>query len=470
MRAQGGAAGRAAACAAGLTACLLIPIAGSPWPTRSPQPGAAGARVLANARIVDGTGADAFEGWVRVEGDRITAVGRGAPPDAAGGRVDDLRGKSLLPGLADMHVHLGEPAQARWMLALLLAYGVTNVKDAGNQLDHLREIRGWVAEQPAVPHLAVSGVTLNGDRVGLQFRRAGDSTQTLLDDNLAFGVDFIKIHNFISSDALAQISAFAREHDLYLTGHVPLSMTSLAAIDGGIDILEHLRMRPAEVLDDPELVARYPIDIVVGRRTLFWAHLDPRGTAVNRTLDGWARRDVFVDPTLSLVEAGTLREQVPNLDRISPAMRASWRRNLNRYGGQEEDARTLGTRKVDGMVTFVGMAHARDIRILTGTDSPVIWVVPGESLHRELELFVEAGMTPVEAIRASTGRAAEALRAPDRGTIAPGKVADLLIVDGDISADIGAIRDLEQVMLGGTSHARPALLDRAARLAAAHQE
>jgi hypothetical protein len=97
--------------------------------------------------------------------------------------------------------------------------------------------------QDALPHLYVSGATINGSSDELRFLKEGPFTRSLLENNLAFGVDFLKIHNWISSEGLKQIAGFAAKNNLYLTGHVPLSMTSIAAIDRGMTILEHVRKR-----------------------------------------------------------------------------------------------------------------------------------------------------------------------------------------------------------------------------------
>ena len=123
------------------------------------------------------------------------------------------------------------------------------------------------------------------------------------------------------------------------------------------------------------------------------------------------------------------------------------------------------------MVAFVGLAHDHDIRIVTGTDTAggPPWIVAGDSLHRELELLVEAGLSPVEAIRCATSTAAEALRAPDRGTIGAGKLADLVIVRGNLAENIAAIREIEQVMLDGVLYESAQLLEEASRWALEQQ-
>ncbi|MCA1560543.1 MAG: hypothetical protein LC804_09845 [Acidobacteria bacterium] len=334
----------AVVCAVALTACFAartVSQAATAAPAgrqagRMNQPAPATqtgpALMLTNAWLIDGTGAPAVEdAWIHIADGRIADVGRGAPPAAPGARVLDLKGRTVLPGLSDMHVHLGALPQARWMLKLLLAHGVTNIKEAGNTLGNLAAIRRWMAEDRRLPHLYISGATLNGSEADLQFLPAGGRTRTLLDNNLAFGVDFIKIHNWISSFALKQIAAFSEAHDLYLTGHVPLSVTSVAAIDAGMTILEHVRVHQGEVIDDPQVVARFPLDLVVMRRTGYWAFLKSENPVARATLDAWAQRKnrFFSDPTLVVQEAlgyadDPAKRDAPEMRLISPAMARQW--------------------------------------------------------------------------------------------------------------------------------------------------
>lgn len=431
------------------------------------------ALLLTHAVLVDGTGGPAVQdAWVHVEGAQIVAVGRGQPPVVKGARILDLTGRTVVPGLSDMHVHLGRVAQARWMLALLLAQGVTTVKEAGNALGNDADIRMWLKTTPVMPHVFMSGVTLNGDRVAQCFLQPGPAVRRQLEDNRAFGAEFIKLHNFVSSAALKQIVAFGRAHDMPVTGHTPLGMTLVAAIDHGMTILEHVRMRVWEISDDPELVAKYPMDIPLMIREGFWASFDAKNPSAQKTLAALeARRDrFFLDPTLVTQEALAYGDDPqmtsgPSLQLVSPAVRQEWGEGADRYGVMDKEQFNLAKGSVKGMAAFVAAAHARGIRLLTGSDIVVPWVVPGVSLHRELELMVGGGLTSVQVIHASTGVAAQALRVTTRGTIAPGQEADLVIARGDVSADIRAIKDIESVMLGGRIHERRALLAEAARLA-----
>ncbi len=440
-------------------------------------------RLLVGATVIDGTGADPItDGWIRLSGDRIEAVGRGSPPGAAGAEVMDLRGKTVIPGLTEMHAHLGRLANARWVVNVLLAHGVTVVRDAANSLGHIAAIRRWLGERDAVPHYYAANRPLQGSSGDMQFLEAGEDIDRKMEEYAAFGVDFVKVYNFLSTEGMTQVGDLGREYGLPIMGHTPLSGTSVAAIDAGLLTMEHLRLRPYEVLDDLELIAEYPIDEPLMKRTAFWAHLDPDGRNLAQTLNLWEeRRDrFFVTPTLvtqevvadmyDYPEPVSTFEEKPGIELVSDRALAEWKElgvPRDRWGDLSSEELSEAKRSVDGMATFTGLAHDRGIRILSGTDVGVPWLIPGVSLHRELRYFVErSGMTPAEAIRTSTGNAAEALDTPDRGTIEAGKVADLVIVDGNVAEDIGALANVEAVVLGGRILSRSRLLEEAERWAA----
>jgi hypothetical protein len=236
-------------------------------------------------------------------------------------------------------------------------------------------------------------------------------------------------------------------------------------------------MRPAEVIDDPEILARFPIDQPYMRRTGFWAHFRDETAAARLTLDAWEkRRDrFFITPTLIVQEATAAGYdptvgQRTRLDLISPALAERWKAQPRDQWGDLDPNEVVEAREsMAGMAAFIRLAHARGIRILTGSDVGMAWVVPGVSLHREFEILAGAGFSPVEVVHASTGLASQALRRTDRGVLAPGKAADLVIVEGNLAGDIQRIARIEQVMLDGRLQDRARLLEEAARLAAAHR-
>jgi hypothetical protein len=370
-----------------------------------------------------------------------------------GAELIELKGKTILPGLSDMHVHLGSLVRAKWVLKLLLAHGITTVREVGNSLENITAIRGWLQENKPLPHLYVSGKTMNGSWRNREFLKQGSDLQSELENNMALDVDFLKVHNWVSTLALSQIAEFAEKHDRYLAGHVPLSMTSVSAIDTGMKILEHVRLRPWEVLDDPEIISKYPVDLILMKRTGYWAYFDPQAAALQRTLNAWEKRKdkFYLDPTIVVRWGGAHEEEAETLlgdklKMVSPAVLEGWRSSIGQYGDLNAVERKGAKATVEAMTKFVGL--------------------PGYSLHQELGFLAEAGMTPVEAIHCSTGRAAEVLRIKDIGVLLEGKKANLLIVNGDVAADIGNISKIEQVMLGGKLFDPSQLLKEAAEYAA----
>lgn len=431
--------------------------------------------LLVGATLIDGTGADAVpDGWIWLKGDRIHAVGSGEPPSVEGGDVRELNGKSVIPGLGDMHVHLRDLERARWFLKALLAHGVTAVLETGNSLGNIAAIRRWSAENGPVPHYYASNSPLQGSTEELRFLRNGREVESAIENYAAFGIDFIKTYNFLSSMGLAQTVELANEHDITVIGHTPLSGSSVTAFDAGLEIMQHLRLRPYEVIDDLEIVSRYPIDEPLMERTGFWAHLDPEGRNLRQTLDLWEERkdEFFVTPTLvahegvvsayEYPEDSARVEAKPGVDFVSEGMLSGWRERSppsEAWGDLNDEELAEAQATVDGMATFLGLAHQRGVRVLSGTDAPVPWVVPGVSLHHELAHFVEkSGMTPVEAIHSSTGLVAQAVESPERGTIEEGKIADLVVVDGNVAEDIRALANIETVILAGRAYTHEELM------------
>ena len=187
----------------------------------TPQESSAGAAslLLVNAWLIDGTGAPVWENaWVHIRKDRIVAVGKGSPPSVPGARRIDLKGKTVIPGLSDMHAHLGTLDRARWMLKTLLAYGVTTVRDTGNEIGHIAAIRRDVEGQEAIPALYFGGPMMNGNFAERRFLREGTRLQMQLEELTAFGLDFLKHHHWVTTTAVQQIARHAEKHGLYVVG------------------------------------------------------------------------------------------------------------------------------------------------------------------------------------------------------------------------------------------------------------
>ena len=436
--------------------------------------------VLANVHIIDGTGAPAIErGWIEIDRGHIGRMGAGSAPALGDAQVVDLAEHTVYPGLSDMHVHIGRLSQAKWMLTAMLANGVTSVKEPGNWagadgVNHDVYLRQWLATNPLVPHVYVSGWTMSG--APGHPMDSGPALRKMIDDNIALKVDFFKTHQAITRAGLAEVSRVAKQRNVYHTGHVPAYVRSMEAVDSGLTVIEHLEFRPSEVTG-------VETDSTPHRR--FWADADLDSPTVQHLVAEWERRKdrFFFDPTLSIYQSRAvqrgLRPDWPHNDEarvVSPAMqrqRSAGKEpgisvGQNGWGPPPTDSeKEAYARAARNEARFVAMVYRRGVRVLSGTDMPLARLAPGEGLLRELEIFVEGGLTPLEAIHSSTGVAAQVFRRTDRGTIAPGQVADLVIVRGNVATNISAIRNIEHVVLGGRFLDPAALLASARALAAA---
>ncbi|MBE3123827.1 MAG: hypothetical protein IMZ65_03405, partial [Planctomycetes bacterium] len=341
--------------------------------------------LLVGATLIDGTGAPPVENaWVRVDDGRITAVGRGDAPPSRGARVLDLRGMTVLPGLSDMHVHVQNKARGAWALKMLVAHGVTNVRDVGSPLDELRAVQDWMQTDPAVPHLTTSGVILNGNGPQGLFLMPGPKLTAQMEADLAAGARFVKSHNEVSLAGAQAIAAFAKEHDTPWMGHVPFTMTSLTAIDLGLASVEHMQVRPSEVVGDPEVVARYPIGTSSRLRDNYWAALDPGSPVLQATLAGWEKRRnrFFFDPTLVAQYNLAHGDVDPFLsqeewDLATPLLQQQWSERGRTMPGSVNVAGWAETKVAfRKQLEFLRLAHARGVRLLTGTDFGAYREVP----------------------------------------------------------------------------------------------
>jgi imidazolonepropionase-like amidohydrolase len=415
------------------------------------------------ATVIDGTGAPPMkDAVILVQDGRIVAAGpRAATPIPSDAERVDLAGRFLLPGLTDMHVHFppaakSEPAPgavARWALANLIAYGVTTAKEAGIYAADARPLKADLDRGllPG-PHLLTSGETINGDAGRQEFLEDVGDARTAVRRSLAFGADFIKIHNFVGASAVDAIVDEARQNGLRVTGHVPLSLTLSGAVDRGLYGLEHIRARPEEVLDDQGIVAKYPISLPVQKRELFWQFVDMNTPRPRALIDYIRRQDVYFDPTLVTDEV-TARHDASKARTaglpLPPPVAAAWKKD--RYAeGLTPDDFAAWQKALKARMAFVAAAFRAGVLVTAGTDALIPYVYPGESLHEELALLVEAGLSPLDAIRCAGANAAKALqRQGEFGVIAKGARADLLVLTADPSIDIANTRSIVAVYKDG---------------------
>lgn len=386
---------------------------------------AAMAIAITHVTVIDGTGAPArAEQTVVIEGSRIRSVGDARIPKDA--QVIDGRGKYLIPGLWDMHVHLlAKPEKA---FPKLLANGITGIRNMHLEAEDplvtavrlRREVESGAMEGP---HIAANGPMIDGPiPVWSAAVTAGDAASARR-AALAMkqgGADFVKVYDFLPRDAYFALAAEARKLHLPLVGHVPIWVTAEEAARAGQKSIEHL----SGIFES--CTADGNVDRDMKRAANLWPISRQESAKQMHALlfHAAATYDAQICAPLYRLLAEKKTWQCPTLVAL----------------GEVRDA---GLRVVREM-------HAAGVPLLAGTDAGGrANVEPGESLHGELEMLVEAGLTPLEALQAATRNAAEFLGRKDVGTVEKGKLADLVLLEGNPLVDIRNTRRIAAVVLRG---------------------
>lgn len=433
--------------AVGLLVASLLPGCAA-GPTRS----AADAIVFTHVTVIDGRSATPrSDRTVVVSGSRIVAEGAAAAtPVPAGARTIDGRGKYLIPGLWDMHVHTVTPGGDE-LLVLYIANGVTGVRDMAGDWPTLTAWRREIASGARIgPRIVASGPYLEGGDVPIPHLlvRTPADAQPAVDSLIRLGVDFIKVHSQLTRETYFAIARAARARGVPFAGHVPRSVLPEEASDSGQRSIEHLLTIPNQCTpaDSVALAPRFRVQSVLGRCSS--ADLAP-------LFARFVRNDTWMVPTMvAAVEiAGWPKRELPgdSFARFLPD-------TLRRYVAQifpmpdsvPPDADVVGRALLEKRVAIVGAMHRAGVRIMAGTDAPLRNSPPGFGLHEELAWLVRAGLSPFDALRAATLEPARFLKLEDSlGIIATGKLADLVLLDANPLADIGNTRRISAVVANG---------------------
>jgi imidazolonepropionase-like amidohydrolase len=422
---------------------------------------------LTHARVIDGTGAPPRENQTLViRGGNITALGddsRVTPP--AGATIVDLAGKSVMPGLVMMHEHLyyttgpGVYGQLGVSFSrLYLAGGVTTLRTAGNvngimDINLARRIASGELVGPAIDPTAPY---LNGPNTFLQMHAVRDESEAKrhVDYWADQGSTSVKAYMQISREALKAGIATAHARGMKVTGHL-CSVTYAEAADMGIDNLEH------GFFASTDFVADKQPDVCPGQAKgqQAVAEVDENGAAFKALVRKLVDHHVALTSTLTVFETFTRGRPVPpGLDVLTPQLKDAFMRAYDRAQQNQESVYTKLFTK--GMALERAFARAGGM-LTAGTDPTGSGgVVPGYSDQRQIELLVEAGFTPLEAISIGTMNGATYLGRDTRiGSLAVGKQADLVVVNGDPSRNISDIRKVETVFKQGVGYDPAKLVD-----------
>ncbi len=382
-----------------------------------------------------------------VRADRIVAVGDdGAVPLPSDVEIIDAGNKTLLPGLWDMHVHVQDDDGL-----LHLAAGVTTVRDLANDTDELLARRKSFDDNVLLgPRILMAGFMdgpgpYAGPSKVLVATR--DAARAAVESYAGLGYEQIKVYSSLDPQLFPTVVRTAHDKGMRVSGHVPNGMTAEQMVRAGADELQHANFLFLNFLTDSSVDTRTPARFTtVARRA---GSVDLRGERVTRFIELLKERNVVVDPTLNVFEqmftarSGTLDQaSLPVATRLPPiARRSLLSGGLPVTPALEPVYRT----SFIAMERMVRKLHEAGVRLVAGTDAAA-----GFSLHRELELYSEAGIPNTDILYIATLGAARIMKHDAQwGSIEPGKFADLVLVDGDPSQRMRDIRRAELVMKGG---------------------
>ena len=386
-----------------------------------------------NVTVIDVKGGESLrEMNVVIRDGRIVSVDRAAIP--AGVTVVDGRGKYLIPGLWDMHVHLSWTTASA--LPVLVANGVTSVRDLGSALPELDAWRTRIEDGTlAGPRIVRVGPILNGQSFNKYQLVTGNPDQTRgVARALKFvGVDAFKTHRRMERESYFALVDEAKKLGLRVVGHIPMTVTPAEASDAGQQTIEHVATLFEGTFQQlvtgslPEAMRAWREK---GAAELF-ALFAKNGTVFDPTLIAYHRVLYPPDPAHVRYVAASMRKEAAARKALTPEELAEWKSVYEEYGA------------------VVKLAAQAGVTMVSGSDIAAERV-PGFTLHEELELLVAAGLTPQQTLRAATVSSASVTPyANDLGLIEAGKLADLVLLDADPLADIRNTRKIHAVIARG---------------------
>ncbi|PWU00030.1 MAG: hypothetical protein C5B52_09670 [Bacteroidetes bacterium] len=387
--------------------------------------------VIKGATVVDVVnGKNISDAVVVIENGKIKSVGKASKskfPSTA--QIIEAKGKTVLPGLWDMHAHF---EQSEWGPAYL-AEGVTSVRDCGNEFEYINAIRKIIDDGIGVgPHILRAGIIDGKGPRGIGMIRADNEEEAkkqvqLYKEN---GFDQIKIYSSVKPEVVKAICSEAHRLGLTVTGHIPNGMNIKQGVDSGMDMVNHVEYVYSMMKVDKD-------------KTIHFS--DSSNQSV---LSFLKNHKVVIDPTLGIYEF-IFRSTSDDITKIEPAFSTLplALQVLFKNVGMTPAQSNFYQPTLQNFKSIVNALHENGIQIVAGTDM----MIPGYSLDRELELYVQAGLKPYDVIQASTIVPARVMKKDsDFGSVEKGKWADIIIVDGNPLENISDIRKISVIIKDGT--------------------
>lgn len=409
--------------------------------------------------------------------------------------IIDGTGKYLIPGLWDAHVHFSFMEDlAPSMLDLFLVYGVTSVRDTGGDITFVNQWKQKSMDNPTgAPRVMVAGPLLDGLpnvydgsdpghpplSVGLG---TVEDVQQQIQQLDSLEVDLLKAYEMLSPEQFATVTEMARNKGLKVTGHVPLSMDVISASNAGLNSMEHMRNLELSCASNAD-------ELLEQRRKMLFSGRENKGGILrsnihqaqreiaienydeikaNEVLDVLAANETWQIPTLTLNTSFTERpfmepDVQQSFNYLPQSIEEEWKSNIAAFAATEISA--FRTEYSNWLRNMVGKIHNKGIDIMAGTDCPIFFLTPGRSLHQELEALVDAGLTPLDALKTATYNPAKYFDMENElGLIKENHWADLLILDANPLQDIANTQRINAVIKQGNYLDRSRLDEMLSRL------
>ncbi len=395
----------------------------------------------------------------------------------------DGEGLYLIPGLWDAHVHYAFDDKMRpAMNALFLAHGVTSVRDTGGPLELVSKVKDRSIEKPnKAPNVYIAGPLIDGtpnvynnsspsypllsvennSLTTIQY-----NTQLLIDNQ----VDFLKAYEMLSEEQFNELMRLASEEELLVTGHIPLSMNLFSAVEAGLNGMEHLRNFEMSIATNSQELLKERLSILKNPDSLSGAELRSSlhakqrmdaiqmidSTLLSQAAELLAQNSVWQTPTLALYNNFATREflqenQMAELKKLPMELAEQWRIAMEPMRNIAIDPNAdiaVYSRWMKEMVEYL---HANNVPFMAGTDTPIGYLIPGQSLHKELELLVESGFSNEHALQTATINPATFLGVEEETSrIKVGYNADLVLLKGNPLQNISFTQKIHAVIKNGT--------------------
>jgi hypothetical protein len=427
-------------------------------------------QAITHVTVIDvSTGTELKDQVVVLQSGRIVSIAAattasasndGAVPDRG---TIDAHGEFLIPGLWDMHVHVQDLAD----LPLYIANGVTGVRMMSGEKD-TRARRAELARAPLSPEIIVGSAIVDGDPPvwpGSIVVRKADDARRAVGSIKAGGADFVKVYGGVPRDAYFALADEAKKQEIPFVGHLPFAITAQEASDAGQRSIEHLdgiafgcSKREKQLTRDRQEAPHY----VARMRVEAEAYSSIDNTQCLALMQQFRRNGTWQVPTLTVNRSmGRLDDRRfmsdPRLVYMAGHVRDRWQ-NDPRFARWRPEFFALKRSIFSADQRLVGFMFKASVPMMAGTDAMNPFCFPGFSLHDEMALLVESGLTPLAALQAATLNPAQFLgRGDEMGTISAGKRANLVLLDADPLADIHNTTKVRAVWLDGKFFDRASL-------------